>query len=220
MVRNPPHSKKLGGNVKKPDMKLVFLSSLFVGLYILANILATKKFDLGPLVLTGGLLAFPITFLLTDVVNEVYGRAAANKLVWFGFATMSIVAFLIQILIAIPPSVIWENQDAFKAILGGTFRITIASMIAYLFSQLHDVWAFDMWKRKTKGKHLWLRNNLSTVVSQVIDTIIFIVIAFAGIVPNSALLPMITGQLVVKWIIALADTPFCYLIVNWARRES
>ena len=206
--------------MKKPDMKLLFLSVLFVGFYLLANIIANKQFDLGPLILTGGLLCFPITFLLTDVINEVYGSAVANKLVWYGLVVMAFAVLIIQIAIAIPPSGIWEGQDSFRSILGGTFRITIASMVAYIFSQLHDVWAFDMWKRKTKGKHLWLRNNLSTVVSQVIDTIIFIVIAFAGIVPNSALLPMITGQLVVKWIIALADTPFCYLIVNWARRES
>jgi uncharacterized integral membrane protein (TIGR00697 family) len=205
--------------MKKTDSKLMFLSTLFVGFYLLANILAVKKIDLGPFVLTGGLFVFPITFLLTDAINEIFGRIVANRLVWFGFASMALAAAVIQIVIAVPPSAMWAEQEAFQTVLGGTLRITIASMVAYLVSQFHDVWAFDFWKKKTKGKYLWLRNNASTVVSQTIDSTIFILIAFAGLMPNSALIPMITGQLVVKWIIAIADTPFCYLLVSWLRRS-
>ena len=205
--------------MKKTDSKLMFLSTLFVGFYLLANILAVKKIDLGPFVLTGGLFVFPITFLLTDAINEIFGRIVANRLVWFGFASMALAAAVIQIVIAVPPSAMWGEQEAFQTVLGGTLRITIASMVAYLVSQFHDVWAFDFWKKKTKGKYLWLRNNASTVVSQTIDSTIFILIAFAGLMPNSALLPMIMGQLVVKWIIAIADTPFCYLLVSWLGRS-
>jgi uncharacterized integral membrane protein (TIGR00697 family) len=205
--------------MKKTDSKLMFLSTLFVGFYLLANILAVKKIDLGPFVLTGGLFVFPITFLLTDAINEIFGRIVANRLVWFGFASMALAAAVIQIVIAVPPSAMWAEQEAFQTVLGGTLRITIASMVAYLVSQFHDVWAFDFWKKKTKGKYLWLRNNASTVVSQTIDSTIFILIAFAGLMPNSALIPMITGQLVVKWIIAIADTPFCYLLVSWLGRS-
>jgi len=197
----------------------MFLSTLFVGFCLLANILAVKKIDLGPFVLTGGLFVFPITFLLTDAINEIFGRIVANRLVWFGFASMALAAAVIQIVIAVPPSAMWGEQEAFQTVLGGTLRITIASMVAYLVSQFHDVWAFDFWKKKTKGKYLWLRNNASTVVSQTIDSTIFILIAFAGLMPNSALIPMITGQLVVKWIIAIADTPFCYLLVSWLGRS-
>lgn len=205
--------------MKKTDSKLMFLSTLFVGFYLLANILAVKKIDLGPFVLTGGLFVFPITFLLTDAINEIFGRIVANRLVWFGFASMALAAAVIQIVIAVPPSAMWGEQEAFQTVLGGTLRITIASMVAYLVSQFHDVWAFDFWKKKTKGKYLWLRNNASTVVSQTIDSTTFILIAFAGLMPNSALIPMITGQLVVKWIIAIADTPFCYLLVSWLGRS-
>lgn len=205
--------------MKKTDSKLMFLSTLFVGFYLLANILAVKKIDLGPFVLTGGLFVFPITFLLTDAINEIFGRIVANRLVWFGFASMALAAAVIQIVIAVPPSAMWAEQEAFQTVLGGTLRITIASMVAYLVSQFHDVWAFDFWKKKTRGKYLWLRNNASTIVSQTIDSTIFILIAFAGLMPNSALIPMITGQLVVKWIIAIADTPFCYLLVSWLRRS-
>ena len=205
--------------MKRTDSKLMFLSTLFVGFCLLANILAVKKIDLGPFVLTGGLFVFPITFLLTDAINEIFGRIVANRLVWFGFASMALAAAVIQIVIAVPPSAMWGEQEAFQTVLGGTLRITIASMVAYLVSQFHDVWAFDFWKKKTKGKYLWLRNNASTVVSQTIDSTIFILIAFAGLMPNSALIPMITGQLVVKWIIAIADTPFCYLLVSWLGRS-
>jgi uncharacterized integral membrane protein (TIGR00697 family) len=92
-------------------------------------------------------------------------------------------------------------------------------MVAYLVSQLHDVWAFLFWRRVTKGKHLWLRNNLSTMASQLLDSVIFITLAFAGTVELSVLGNMIAGQYLVKFILALADTPFCYLAVRWARKE-
>ncbi len=102
---------------------------------------------------------------------------------------------------------------------GDGSRIVAASMVAYLISQLHDVWAFLFWRRVTAGKHLWLRNNLSTIVSQFLDSIIFITLAFAGTVANAVLVNMIISQYLVKIILVLADTPFCYLAVRWARKE-
>ena len=204
---------------KKPDLKLVFLGAMFVALFVLANILAVKKIDIGPFVLTAGLLAFPFTFLITDAVNEVYGKRIAKKLVIHGFIIMAVVVGLIQIAIKLPPADFWVGeQEAFALVLSGTLRITLASMAAYLMSQLYDVWMFDYIKNKTQGKHLWLRNNVSTITAQIIDSSIFITIAFWGMVPNEALFPMIAGQWVAKWVIALLDTPFCYLLVNWARK--
>jgi uncharacterized integral membrane protein (TIGR00697 family) len=119
----------------------------------------------------------------------------------------------------LPPASFWSHQAAYETILGTIPRIVAASMVAYLVSQLHDVWAFLFWRRVTKGKHLWLRNNLSTMASQLLDSVIFITLAFAGTVELSVLGNMIAGQYLVKFILALADTPFCYLAVRWARKE-
>lgn len=206
---------------KPVDNKLVLLMGFFAAFYVLANILAFKKVEVGSLILTLGLLCFPLLFLITDVVSEVYGKGAAKKMVLNGFIIMAAALGLMQAAVYIPPAgfMVGFPQDAFAAVMGATLRITIASMIAYLVSQYHDVWAFHFWRRKTKGKHLWLRNNVSTITSQLLDSVIFIGIAFAGTVPVAILWSMVLGQWIVKWLIALADTPLCYLLVAWAKKD-
>ena len=119
----------------------------------------------------------------------------------------------------IPPASFWEGQDAYNTTLGSVPRIVLASMLAYLVSQHHDVFAFHLWRRLTKGRFLWLRNNASTMVSQGIDTVLFITIAFVGVVPTNVLLNMILGQYVIKLCIAVADTPICYALVILIRRK-
>jgi len=130
---------------------------------------------------------------------------------------LAVVILLIWIAILLPAAAFWKDEDAFTTILGikkGATRITIASISAYLVSQYHDVWAFNFWRRITKEKHLWLRNNASTLVSQAIDTFLFISLAFYGVVP---VLPLILGQYFVKLCIALLDTPVVYLFVYLIR---
>jgi len=206
---------------KRPDHKLMLLMAFFAAFYVLANILAFKKVEVGPLVLTMGLLAFPLLFLVTDTVSEVYGKKTAQKVVLNGFIVMAAALAIMQIAVHIPPAGFFEGfgQDAFEAVMGAALRITIASMIAYLCSQYHDVWAFHFWRGVTKGKHLWFRNNASTITSQLLDSVIFITIAFAGTVPWEVWWAMIFGQWVAKIIIAAIDTPFVYILVAWARRD-
>ena len=98
-------------------------------------------------------------------------------------------------------------------------RVTVAGLVAYIISQSHDVWAFHVWKRVTRGKWLWLRNNASTIVSQLIDTVIFITLAFYGVVPNNILLKLIIGQWMWKAVVAVLDTPFVYLGVYVLRKS-
>ena len=125
---------------------------------------------------------------------------------------------MIKIAILFPsaPTPIWENQKEFSLILGSNLRIVIASMVAYLVSQHHDVWAFNFWKNKTNGKYLWVRNNMSTLVSQSIDIVLFIVIAFYG--TGAPILTMIISQYIIKLVIALADTPLVYLLVGVVKK--
>ena len=191
-----------------------FIKYLFVTSLLLANILASKIIVVGGLVLPAAIILYPLTFLFTDVVAEVEGKKSASSLVMAGFY-LSI--FMVAVILAgrlLPPAGFWKHQEAYTAILGSTPRIVLASMIAYLISQNHDVWAFHWWRKKTAGRHLWLRNNLSTVVSQMIDSVLFIGIAFWDTVPPATIGMMILSQYIVKVGIALLDTPICYMLVR------
>jgi hypothetical protein len=195
----------------------MLLTGIFTALYVLSNLIAMKQTDVGSLTLPLGLLAIPITFLITDVVNEIYGPDAARGVVTSGFVAMAFVLCITQIAVRLSPSIHFQYQEAFALVFGAVPRITLGSVCAYVVSQYHDVWAFEFWRRATKGKHLWIRNNLSTIASQAMDTAIFVLVAFGGTMPIEVLKSMILGQLVVKWILALLDTPFCYLLVAWAK---
>ncbi len=201
------------------EKKLQILMVLFVTCLLVSNIIASKLFSWGQLILPAAVFVYPVTFVITDTVSEVWGKKEANRLVWLGlWMSLVMIAFL-TLGKYLPPSSLWENQGAYETILGTVPRMVAASMAAYLVSQFHDVWAFLFWRRVTSGKHLWLRNNLSTIVSQFLDTVIFITLAFAGTVVPAVLVNMIISQYLVKIILALADTPFCYLTVRWARKE-
>ncbi len=125
-----------------------------------------------------------------------------------------------QLAIKLPAADFWvENNDAYKVVLGIVPRIILGSLCSYTVSQYHDIWAFHFWKKLTKNKFLWLRNNLSTITSQFIDTLIFVTIAFYGSVPNNILISMVIGQFLIKLLIAIVDTPIVYLLVFWLKRS-
>lgn len=200
-------------------MALIILSSVFTGLLLIANIIASKLLIVNGWVLPAGILAYPLTFLISDTIAEIYGKKVMSRIIWLGFGVSLLMVFIIYIAQVFPAAPFWENQEAFDSILGSVPRIVLASMVAYLISQHHDVIAFHMWKRFTDGKHLWLRNNASTVVSQAIDTLIFVLIAFAGTVEGSVLWNMIITQYLFKIAIAVIDTPLVYGLVAFIRNK-
>ncbi len=189
------------------EFPIAFVASLVV----MANIFANKIVVFGPLTVPASVIVFSMTFFITDIISEKWGKSKAKKAVWAGFFANLVLIISVYIVLA------WESasyaleiSEMFSKILALTPRIVIASFLAYIVSQNHDVWAFQFWKKKTKGKYLWLRNNASTIVSQFIDSIIFITIAFYGIFP---IWPLIFGQWVLKILIALIDTPFMYATI-------
>jgi hypothetical protein len=186
------------------------LVSLFSGSLVLAAILATKIITVAGLTVPAGVLAYALTFLCSDVIGEVWGKKRAREVVGAGFFTLIGAFGLIQLALHWPPAAFWQGQEAFAAVLSTTPRIILGSLTAYMISQFTDVWIFHICRRLTKGRHLWLRNNLSTALSQLIDTLLFISIAFAGLMP---LLPLIVGQWVIKLAIAVVDTGVVYLLV-------
>jgi len=195
-------------------MSLVVLATLFATCLLVANIVAVKLFSIGGWVIPAGVIAYPLTFLFTDVITELYGRRIASRVVWLGFGANILMVVLVFCGRLLPPAPFWEGQPAYESILGMVPRIVLASMIAYLISQHHDVFAFHFWRKKTKARFLWLRNNASTMVSQALDTGIFITVAFWGLVPTGILANMLVSQYIIKLAIAACDTPLCYLLVG------
>jgi queuosine precursor transporter len=193
-----------------------FLYGAIATLVITAAILANKLIQVGPFVVPGGVLLASATFLITDALSEWWSKEDAQKAVWIGFIGLIILVVSLQFLAAWPSPTFASKQGAeFVKILGLTPRIALASIAAYLISQHHDVWSYHIWKNLTKGRFLWLRNNASTITSQILDSIIFISIAFGGVLP---ILPLIQDMLIIKISIALLDTPFMY-IISWCFKD-
>lgn len=176
---------------------------------VLANIFVVKGIYLFGLAATGGNVVYASIFFGTDLLCEHYGKKEARKAVWIGF--FASVFFLVssQFILRFVPADYDIAQEGFKTIFSLTPRIVLGSMIAYLISQNLDVWIFHKIKTKTKGKFLWLRNNASTLTSQLIDSIIFTLIAFLGVYPH--LWQMILFTYIIKLVVAALDTPFIYL---------
>ncbi|MDY7046441.1 MAG: queuosine precursor transporter [Bacillota bacterium] len=196
----------------------IYLNALFVGLLLLSNILAVKLFQIGEFILPGAAIVYVVTYLLTDVIGEVYGKNTARKTVQAGFITQLFAVFFIFIVVHLPAAPAFGLQSEFEQILGGSFRVIAASLLSYIASQHLDVSIFHRLRASHGEKKLWIRNNVSTMTSQLIDTSLFITIAFWGIVPLRVLLGMIVTQYIFKLIIAIIDTPFAYLLVKWARK--
>ena len=170
----------------------------------------------GGLTVPAGILAYSITFAISDTLCEIWGEAHAQLVVRAGILVQLIVWLLIMLAIQSPAAPFWTQQEAFAAVLGGSSRIILASLTAYIISQSFDVWLFGKLKAREGEKRLWLRNNLSTLCSQLLDTLVFIVLAFAG--TGAPLIALIMGQLTIKYLIALLDTPVVYALVYWLRR--
>ncbi len=201
------------------ESALIILSGIFVGSLVISEVLASKIIALGRIYVPAGVLAYAVTFAVSDVVSEIWGKKRARQVVLAGFFSLGAVFLLIWFATILPSAPFWTEERAFTSILGmekGASRIILASVVAYLVSQYHDVWAFHFWRKLTGGRHLWLRNNASTLVSQAIDTCLFIFLAFYGVFP---VLPLILGQYFIKLCITLLDTPVVYGLVHLLKRS-
>lgn len=208
---------------------IIFIYAYFgkTGLYawiaiaiVLANIQVMKTISIFGLVVALGNIIYGTTFLTTDILSENYGKKAARKAVWIGFYVLIATTVIMQICLYFIPHSSDFSQESLQTIFGILPRITIASLTAYIISQMHDVWAFNLWKKIMKGKHLWFRNNASTIISQLIDNVIFTWIAFVGlfgmfgwerVFPWIIIWQIFITSYVMKFVVAVCDTPFLYL---------
>lgn len=197
----------------------LFLSGVFITALVLGNIIGTTKFvNIFGLTVPAGVLAYPFTFLATDLISELYGKRRAQTMVWAGFTMNFFMLGLMTLGHALPDaSGVSGATSTFERVYEFMVGNVIASMIAYLVAQSVDVQLFHFWKRLTKGKHLWLRNNASTTVSQLVDTTaILSILYFANnLGPDvntlSKLAQLIFFSYIFKFFFALLDTPLFYL---------
>ena len=186
---------------------------------IVANIQVIQTVKLFGLTATLGNIVYAASFLITDILSENYGKQDARKAVWIGFFSLISMTLLMNLALLFKPlegdEFSFITHDAISTIFKLMPRIALASLAAYLLSQRHHVWAFHFWKSHFKAENqLWIRNNLSTMISQLIDSLVFVLIAFYGVYERNILFEIFFTTYFLKWIVAAADTPFVY----WARR--
>lgn len=198
---------------------IFYLNGMFVGLLILANIVAVKLFSIGDtFILPAAVIVYIFTYPLIDVIVEVYGKKEGQRTVKAGLITQILALIFIAITVHLPAAPVFKDQASFETILNGSFRVILASLISYTVSQNLDVFVFNKLKKRHGDKKLWLRNNASTMLSQLIDTTIFITIAFYGTMPIGILGTLIMTQYMFKFFAAIMTTPIVYILVNLARR--
>jgi hypothetical protein len=195
----------------------VAVAAVFVTALVVANIIAVKLVEISGQVFPAGLVIFPLSYLLGDVLTEVYGFRAARAVILLGFACNLLAVVAIQIAIALPAAGFFEDQDAYERVLGTTWRIFLASLAAYLVGELANALVLARMKVATRGRFLWSRTIGSTIVGEGLDSAIFVTIAFAG--TGAGLLNAIVTTWAIKVGYETLATPLTYAIVNGLKRR-
>ncbi len=193
---------------KRPDALIAF----YVAFSVFANIAASKTilFDFGfaQFFAPAAVLIFSVTFLLTDIVNERFGKEETQRMI--GIAVIAQIALVLfsYLILKAPGAPFFQNQAAFEAVFGAVPRLVLASLVAFYVSENADAYIFQWFSKLTDGKHLWMRNALSSLPAMLLDSVLFVTIAFYGIMP---ILPLIVGLTAIKWVVGIVDVPFMYL---------
>jgi queuosine precursor transporter len=197
-----------------------YVMAAFVAILLLSNLIgASKLATLGGYTFGAGILFFPVSYVIGDVLTEVYGYANARRCVWMGFAALAFMAFMSWAVVAMPAADGWGGQAAYESVFGSTWRIVAASMIAFWAGEFVNSFVLAKMKILTQGRHLWSRTIGSTFFGQAVDSAIFYPVAFLGIWSNEqVLLVMVTNWLLkVLWEALL--TPVTYVVVGWLKRR-
>src|SRR3989449_9844407 len=174
--------------------RLIICASVFVTCLLTANTIATKLITVGGVVLTAAIVIFPLSYVLGDVLTEVWGYATARRVIWLGFACNALMVAAIWVGAELPSAPFWKGQGAYEEILGQTPRILLASFVGYLAGEFSNAFVLAKLKILTRGRWLWTRTIGSTVVGQALDSTVFVALAFAGSVPPGGLLGIMAGQ--------------------------
>lgn len=201
----------------------LLLSSLFIAALVTTNLIANKfvSVDLGfkTFQISAGILPYPITFLITDILSEIFGKQKTQRVVIAGFFASVFVLFMLWLgnqFMAIENSPVSDSM--YEQVFANSWRVILSSMIAYLVAQSVDVRIYHFWKKLTNGKHLWLRNNASTIVSQLVDTTLVVCVLFVGVLPLNQIFTLIIDGWIFKIFFAFLDTPLMYTSVFGIQR--
>lgn len=195
------------------------ISVFFVSVLLISNVVSTKIVDFGFLVFDAGTLLFPLSYIFGDILTEVYGYKKTQKVIWLGFFMAFLMAFVFIVVGHLPPAADWANQDAYNAILGLTPRIVFASLVAYALGSFSNSLILAKMKIWTRGKKLWARTIGSTLVGELIDSTLFILIAFWGVLPSSILITLILSNYIFKTIVEILFTPVTYKVVKFLKNK-
>ena len=199
----------------------------FVTILLLSNLIGASK----PSFITlpdgtqwsfgAGVLFFPISYIIGDVLTEVYGYARARRVIWTGFVALLFMAFMAWVVVKLPPAADWPGQAAYEFVFGNSWRIVLASMIAFWVGEFANSFVLAKMKLWTQGRFLWMRTIGSTMVGQGLDSLIFYPLAFWGLAgwPPEQLWQVVLSQWVIKTAWEAALTPVTYIVVNWLKRK-
>ena len=211
--------KKLIKKNESYSRTFLFISVLFVSCILISNILASKLILIFGISMTGGVLVFPITYILGDVITEIYGYEKSKRIILYGFLCNLIMVVLFYIAMKLPYPDYWLNQEAFVAILSNTPRLLLASFIGYLVGGISNSYIMAYIKNNSKIKYLWFRTILSTIVGEGLDTFIFLTVGFFGTMPIENLMFMILCQSSVKILYEIIFTPFTYKTISFIKKR-
>jgi queuosine precursor transporter len=195
------------------------VTAVFVTSLIIANIIAVKLVGIAGLVFPAAVIIFPVSYIIGDVLTEVYGYQRARQVIWLGFLCNLLAVIAIYLGKLLPPASFWQGQEAYEQILGFTPRLLVASFTAYIIGQFVNSIVLARMKIATQGRWLWSRTIGSTLVGEGLDSLVFISIAFIGTIPPSTMISTIITQWLMKSGYEIIITPFTYVAVNFLKRK-
>ena len=206
--------------MKQEKISKIFLifTSIYITLILISNILAGRLISIGSISLTGAVMVFPFTYILSDIFTEIYGFNKNKKIIWLSFMCNLIMVLIFMIVLKLPYPDTFKNSEEYNLVLGTTPRNLVASLVGFLFGNFLNSIILSKLKVVTKGKFLALRTITSTILGEAIDTAIFITIAFWGQLPNEILIHMIINQSIFKILIEIIATPITYKVINKVKK--
>ena len=195
------------------------ISVFFVSVLLISNVASAKIVDFKWFTFDGGTLLFPLSYIFGDILTEVYGYKRSRSIIWLGFFSALMMSIIFIVVGKLPAAPGWNNQAAYDAILGLTPRIVLASLLAYTCGEFSNSYVLAKMKIWTKGKMLWTRTIGSTIVGEFIDSILFVTVAFFGILPNSLLITIIISNYIFKTGVEVLFTPITYRVVAFLKRK-
>ena len=207
--------------VTKKQVSVLFLlfSMLFCVCLITANVLETKQMAFGPISITGGLIVFPVSYIINDCVCEVWGYRKTRILIWLGFSMNFLFVIFAALCDAIPGAPYWDNEAGFHAIFGLAPRVAAASFVAFIVGSFANAYVMSRMKVSSQGKNFSLRAIMSTILGETADSLIFFPLALGGVVPNSELPVLIVSQIVLKTLYEIVVLPITIQVVKFTKRH-